>query len=365
VAAESFIETLIRINAKPSKKLKIEAVTKPQKRSPKMKKKKVFLSMVFGFFLVLTFTTLHAKEFNLKLGLDLAPGTPDDLAARKIAEVSEKLSNGELKFKIFTVGQLGSAMDQIESVTTGNQDSMLMEISWFGNLLKDWNVLAMPFTFKDQKHLTVYLNSPLSDPVKKEALEKFNMRILETDFNRLPRVVLSKKPVFKPEDLSGLKFRVPAIPMYQRSWEAMGTKTTRITWGETYLGIKQGVADAMEGLFDGVVGMRFHEVAPYITMTNHSRTTAIFVINEKVWQSLGSDLQKALREAVKEGMQVFNAETQKLATVQEKRVMDEGGAIIYVGTKPFQDKIQYLVAEEEGKGTWSKGLYDKIQQLPY
>lgn len=328
-------------------------------------KKTVMMLLLLSFFFGVGLQPVLAKEFNLKLGLDLAPGTPDDLAGKKIAEVAEKLSNGQIKFKVFTVGQLGSAMDQIESVTQGTQDSMLMEISWFGNLLKDWNVLAMPFTFKNQNHLNVYLNSPLCDPVKKEALEKYNMRIIETDFNRLPRVVLSKKPVFKPEDLVGMKFRVPAIPMYQRSWEAMGTKTTRVTWGETYLGIKQGVADAMEGLFDGVVGMRFHEVAPYITMTNHLHTTAIFVINEKVWQSLGADLQKTLKEAVKEGQKIFNDETQKLKTVQEKRVIDDNGVIIYVSTKPFQEKIQFLVGEQENLGTWSKGLYDKIQQLKF
>jgi tripartite ATP-independent transporter DctP family solute receptor len=306
-----------------------------------------------------------AKNFELKLGLDLAPGTPDDLAAQRIAEVTEELTEGKLKFKIFTVGQLGSAMDQIESVAQGTQDSMLMEISWFGNLLKDWNVLAMPFTFQNQNHLNAYLDSPLSDPVKKEAREKYNMRILETNFNRLPRVVLSKKPVFTPEDVEGVKFRVPAIPMYMKSWEAMGTKTTRITWGETYLGLKQGVADAMEGLFDGVVGMRFHEVAPYITMTNHLHTTAIFAINEQVWQQLTPEMQDALKTAVQEGMEVFNEETQKLKTVQEERVIEDGGAIIYVDVAPFKEKIQFLVEQEENAGTWSKGLYDKIQQLEY
>lgn len=302
---------------------------------------------------------------TIKLGLDLAPGTPDDMAARKIAEVTKELTNDELEIKVFTVGQLGSAMDQIESVTQGTQDAMLMEISWFGNLLEDWNILAMPFTFQNQAHLNAYLNSPLSDPVKKLAIEKYNMRILETDFNRLPRVVLSKNPVFTPEDVDGVKFRVPAIPMYMRSWEAMGTKPTRITWGETYLGLKQGVADAMEGLFDGVVAMRFNEVAPYITMTNHLRTTAIFVINEKTWQSLSVEQQKALKAAVAEGKKVFNEETQKLKTVQEKRVIDGGGAIIYVDPTPFKEKIQFLVEEQEEKGTWSKGLYEKIQNLKY
>jgi len=309
--------------------------------------------------------SVTAKKFELKIGLDLAPGTPDDLAAQKIAEVVRELTDGQLTFKIFTVGQLGSAMDQIESVAQGTQDAMLMEISWFGNLLKDWSVLAMPFTFQNQDHLNAFLDSPLSDPVKKEALDKYNMRILETNFNRLPRVILSKNPVFTPEDLQGVKFRVPAIPMYMKSWEAMGTKTTRITWGETYLGIKQGVADAMEGLFDGVVAMRFHEVAPYITMTNHLHTTAIFVINEDVWEQLPFEYQEALKKAVQEGKKVFNEETQKLKTVQEKRVMEEDGAIIYVDVQPFKEKIQFLVEQEENAGTWSKGLYDKIQELEY
>ena len=328
--------------------------------------KKIVCASILAFTLIIfTFQTSIAKQFNLKLGLDLAPGTPDDLGARKIASIAEKLSNGQIKIKVFTVGQLGSAMDQIESVTQGTQEMMLMEITWFGNLLKDWNVLSMPFTFKTQKHLLAYLQSPLCEGVYKLASEKYNMRIISTNFNRLPRVILSKKPVFRPEDLKDVKFRVPAIPMYEISWSAMGTRTTRITWGETYLGLKQGVAEAMEGLFDGVVGMRFHEVAPYITMTNHLRTTAIFVVNEKIWKSLPANLQEVMKKAIKEGEKVFNDETERLKTVQEERVIESGGAIMYVDIKPFKDKIQFLVDEQENKGMWSKGLYQKIQNLKY
>jgi len=55
--------------------------------------------------------------------------------------------------------------------------------------------------------------------------------------------------------------------------EALGTKPVRITWSEAYLALSQGVADALECGFEFTYPAKFHEVARYITWTNHNFDT--------------------------------------------------------------------------------------------
>jgi len=305
----------------------------------------------------------QAAPIVLRIGNIEAPTNPASSACERMAKLVEERSNGRLKIEFFPTSQLGNAITQIEGVMMGTQDMFQGAAEWMGQFEKDYNILALGFGFRDQKHLQEFFNSPLNARIKERLRKDRGVQIIAENWDRTPRVLLSKKPVYSPKELQGIKMRVPEIEMYLRVWKAMGTQPTQVAWGETYLALMQGVVDAMEGPFDTLLGMKFYEAAPNISLTNHLLTASSVCINDKKFQSLPEDLQNILRGAAKEAGDYFTKLGIESYGRDKKEMESKGAKFIVVDRKPFQEKMKPLIQEMEEQGKWSKGLYQRIQNI--
>lgn len=317
----------------------------------------------FAFILSLNLGMGQAAPIVLKLGNIQSPTSSASIACERMAKLVAERSKGQLKIEFFPSSQLGNAITQLEGVMMGTQDMFQDAAEWMSQFEKDYNILAMAFAFRDYKHLQAFFNGPLNAEIRERLRKDRGLRVLAENWNRAPRDLLSKKPVYSPKDLQGIKMRVPEIEMYLRVWKTMGTQPTQVAWGETYLALMQGVVDAMEGPFDTLLPMKFYEAAPNISMTDHLISASSVSINDKRFMTLPKDLQDILVASAKEAGELFT----KLgveAMDKDKREMESKGAkFITVDRKPFMEKVAPLAKEMEDQGKWTKGLYQKIQDL--
>ncbi|MGA2959938.1 MAG: TRAP transporter substrate-binding protein [Thermodesulfobacteriota bacterium] len=318
---------------------------------------------ILSFILVFSVQVVQAAPIVLRLGNIEAITNPASLACERMAKMVEEKSGGRLKIEFFPASQLGNAITQIEGVMMGTQDMFQGAAEWMGQFEKDYNILALAFGFRDQKHLQAFFRSPINSQIKERLRKDRGIRIISENWDRSPRVLLSKKPVYSPKDLQGIKMRVPEIEMYLRVWKAMGTQPTQVAWGETYLALMQGVVDAMEGPFDTLLGMKFYEAAPNVSLTNHLLTASSVSINDQKFQSLPKDLQDILAVAANESGDYFTKLGIESYDRDKKEMESKGAKFIVVDRKPFQEKMRSLIAEMEGQERWSKGLYQKIQEV--
>ncbi len=332
-----------------------------------MEKRSGFISVLFMGILLLSLTTgivqAAPAPIVLKLGNIQAPNSSASIACERMAKLAAERSNGRLKIEFFPSSQLGNAITELEGVMMGTQDMFQDAAEWMSQFEKDYNILAMAFAFRDYNHLQAFFNSSLNAEIRERLRKDRGLRVITENWNRAPRVLLSKKPVHAPKDLQGIKMRVPEIEMYLKVWKAMGTQPTQVAWGETYLALMQGVVDAMEGPFDTLLPMKFYEAAPNISMTNHLISAASVSINDKRFLSLPKDLQDILIASAKEAGDLFTKLGVEAMDKDKKEMESKGAKIIAVDLKPFQEKVAPLVKEMEDQGKWTKGLYQKIQEL--
>jgi tripartite ATP-independent transporter DctP family solute receptor len=340
------------------------------KRRLKMKnmKKGIFrLGTILGLCVFVFFffskNSVQGAPIVLKLGNIEAPTNPASLACERMSKLVEQRSNGRLKIEFFPASQLGNAITQIEGVMMGSQDMFQGAAEWMAQFEKDYNILALGFGFRDQKHLQAFFKSPLNKEIKERLQKDRGLRIIAENWDRTPRVLLSKKPVYSPKDLQGIKMRVPEIEMYLKVWKALGTQPTQVAWGETYLALMQGVVDAMEGPFDTLLAMKFFEAAPNISLTNHLITASSVSINDKKFMSLPKDLQDILLVSAKDAGDYFTQLGIETYDKDKKEMESKGAKFVVVDRKPFQEKMIPLIKELEDQGKWSKGLYQKVQNL--
>ncbi|MEO4044183.1 TRAP transporter substrate-binding protein [Hoeflea sp. CAU 1731] len=299
----------------------------------------------------------------LRLACPSAPTNPTCQTASRFAEDANSLSNGALDVQVFPSGQLGKGKEAIQQTQAGIIDLVVEDISNYGNFVKDYNIVSWGFAFRDEDHFEAFLDSELQTDMAEDLRKKFGLRLLSVKWAKLPRVVVSTKPVFTPDDVVGLKFRVPGIPSYIKTWETVGANPASVPWGESFQALKTGVVDAMESPFDSVVSQKFHLAAPYVTRTDHVFASITLAMNEAKFQGLTDEQKAALEEAAAKAADFSRGLADESAESVVQSILGDGGSVIMINVKPFQDKLQEAVAEQEDEGLWSKGLMEKVQAI--
>jgi len=331
-----------------------------------MLKKSGFLCFVFtGFFILMPIFGLQAAEKTIVLKAGgISPPTSDvSIAAVQMTKFFEEQTNGKAKIEFYPASQLGSAPNQLENVQSGMQDIFLSSIAWVTRQVPDFTITQMPYAFRDEEHLTKFIEGPLGREYQQTLASKWNTRIISHNWWRLPRVLFTKRPVFKIEDIKGLKFRIAELPMYPKYVTAWGAVPTRIAWGEYYMALKQGVVDMGESCAENIYPMKLYEAAPYVIMINYAYDFQYVAINEKRFKSLPQDIQKALVDSANKAGALFTKNLSAQFEKDKAKMIEEGAAFIEISTKPFKDRMAGLVGTLEKENFWSKGLYETVQQI--
>jgi len=305
---------------------------------------------------------LGGPEFTFRFGgSDPGRGLLDQ-TTRKFVELSEQKSKGRIRWDYFCCDQLGGDIAQIEQMMANSIQAYGDVLEWYANWVKDFAIFGWAFTFRDEDHFARFLESPVFKGMVEQLRRQNGLRILAAAPTE-PRMLWTKRPITKLDDLKGLKMRVPEIRAYLMVWEALGTRPTRVTWAEVYLALKTGVVEGAEGPVSATYGVKFHEAAPYGYLTNHIISSVHITMNERAYQSLPSDLKKVVEESAREAVAWARAEARRVVQEALKKMGAEGARIGTINTRPFRERLREAVGRAEAEGLWSRGLWQKVQAI--
>ncbi|HEV8306784.1 MAG TPA: TRAP transporter substrate-binding protein [Methylomirabilota bacterium] len=321
-----------------------------------------WLSLMVAVLSALVVSPTEAQEFKLRFGgSDPGRGLLDKTTL-KFVELSEQKSSGRLKWEYFCCDQLGGDIAQIEQMMANSIQGYGDVLDWWANWVKEFAIFGWGFTFRDKDHMARFLESPTYRAMVDKLREQNGLRILAAAPTE-PRVIFTKKPLAGLDTLRGMKMRVPEIKAYLMVWEALGTRPTRVTWGEVYLALKTGVVEGCEGPISAAYGAKMHEAAPNVTLSNHIMSSAHVTMNEKAYQSLPPDLRKVVEEAARESVAWARSEGDRVAEETLKKMEAEGAKLAKVDVRPFQERLREAVGKAEAEGLWPRGLWQKVQDI--
>jgi tripartite ATP-independent transporter DctP family solute receptor len=102
------------------------------------------------------------------------------------------------------------------------------------------------------------------------------------------------RPVVKPDDLKGIKLRVPSGVWRVKMFRAYGANPTPLAYSEVFAALQAGVMDGQENPFPQIWGGKFHEVQKYLSLSDHVYTPAYSIVSERFWKTLPPDVQQTL-----------------------------------------------------------------------
>lgn len=283
-------------------------------------------------------------QMTLKLNESLGPGSPEEVALKHFKKLVEDGSKGQLQIAIHLQDALGKPDVALEGLLTGTLDLYSGALEYYAQIVpEELNAISIPYLLPDNAALRKYLSSPIFRAAEKKLLDR-GIRMLSTEYNaeRGPyRVLVSSRPIRTIEDLKDLKIRMFPNDVYIRSWKHLGATPVQLAWTETYLGIRQGVVNAVTAPIALVSSMKFTEVAPYIIEIREYPQTWPITISEKTWKKLSSEQQQLLVKAANEAGKVYTQTTQdRVQGDINTMVTNNKAQVIKVDIASFRRKME-------------------------
>lgn len=279
-----------------------------------------------------------AAEHTMTIGTEYRIGTTRyyPLMQLNLKENVQNLTNGKVYVKLGPGGQLGVGTKLAEKVQSGTIQAGQFSLSNFAPFAPAVDLINIPYWCGENQK---FVNLVTSEAWKAEV----NKRVQEKGFKPMfyfcidPRTAAKRrggddKPIKTPEDMQGIKFRVPGSKILQQFYRLVGANPTPIAWGETASAIKQGVADALDPAVEALYAFGFKDVLSYVSFTKPVPDSQCYACNLAWFNELPKDVQEGIEFASEVTFQ------QNLAQVPASRAfamaeMAKAGVKFYVPTK--------------------------------
>jgi tripartite ATP-independent transporter DctP family solute receptor len=266
-------------------------------------------------------------------------------------------SDGKMRVDLYPGGQLGAERDLIELLQIGSLAMTKVSTAPLEAFVPEMKIFGIPYVFRDDAHRWKILNGEIGKRLLLAGEPYFLRGMCYYDAGS--RSFYTKdRPVNSPGDLSGMKIRVMKSITAVKMVQALGGSATPIPWGELYTALQQGVVDGAENNPPSFYLSRHYEVCKYYSLDEHTAVPDILLMSTVVWNSLTTEQQTWLQEAVDESV-----EHQKMLWHESTRnaleeVQKAGVEVIYPDKRPFREAVQEMHDSYQGTP-----LYDLIQEI--
>jgi TRAP-type C4-dicarboxylate transport system substrate-binding protein len=281
----------------------------------------------------------------------------------------QNMTRGQVYVKLAPGGQLGAGGALVQKVQQGTIQGAQHSLSNFAPFASAIDLVNLPyFCGANQK----FVNLVNSDTWRNTVHPKIEAKGFKPLWYVVidPRVVALRRgqdgPIKTPDDMAGLKFRVPGSKMLQQYYRAVGANPTPIAWGETPSAIKQGVADALDPAVGALNVFGFKDILSWVTFTRAVPDSQVYSCNLEWFNSLPMDVREGI-EAASEVTSHQNLSKVPAARAYAMAEMSATGVQFY---SPTADELQQWVKKGGHQNSeWdtykkdlagSMGAFDKL-----
>ncbi len=213
-----------------------------------------------------------AKSYTINVASTYAPEGPVHQVIEEFKTNLETASEGRIQIVIHPSGALGGVKEVVEGLRAGTIEMGVFALEDTDYYCKEYAVLEAPYLFDDQEHFKKVLNEK-GDELFADIESKTGIRTCAW-FYRGARMITANKEIINPEDMAGLKFRLPNMPLRVSVFEAFGAGPTVVDFAELYMALKTGTVDAQENPPETIFSYKYYEAQKYLMLSRHIYTLA-------------------------------------------------------------------------------------------
>lgn len=301
-----------------------------------------------------------ACETTLRSSDTHPDGYPTVEAVREMGRLIEERTGARYCVEVFHSAQLGEEKDTIEQTRFGVIDLNRVSMAPFNGLVKETDVISLPYIFTSIEHMHSVMDGPIGDEVK-AAFEPYDLVALAFYDSGARSFYNSQRPITSIEDLKGLKFRVIQSDVFVDMANALGANPTPMPYGEVYSSLQTGVIDGAENNWPSYESSHHYEVAKYYTLDQHMIVPEVLVMSKASWDKLTPEDQEIVRQAAEESVPFMRELWAEAEKASEEAVRAAGVEVVTdIDKEPFVAAMQ-PVYDKYLTDPNLKDLADRIQ----
>lgn len=240
--------------------------------------------------------------------------TPDSLigrAATQFATMVNTRLQGRLVMQVAPAGNLGSDEQMLRGVKLGALEMTLISTP-MSTIDARFGVFEMPYLISTRAQMKQVAEHPQVRAALFDPLPAQGLRVLGVWENGFRHITNNVRPIVTPEDLHGLKLRVPSGLWRVELFKTYDTHPLPVPFTEVFAALQAGVVDGQENPLAQIASQHFEQVQRYLSLTGHVYSPIFLLVSEEVWQTLPQDLQGALIQAASQAGDFARAEGERL-----------------------------------------------------
>jgi TRAP-type transport system periplasmic protein len=306
------------------------------------------LTALLGTALLAASASAQAQT-EIKFGHVGNPGSLFEASANEFAErANARFEEEGLDYRVAVFGssQLGTDEELLQKLRLGTVH-LALPSTVMSSVVDEFGVFEMPYLVKDREHMK-RIEEEIVWPELAPLAEDKGYSILAVWENGFRHITNSVRPIEAPEDLAGIKLRVPSGKWRVKMFQAYEANPTPMAFAEVFTALQTGVIDGQENPFAQIYSARFQEVQDYLSLTGHVYTPAYVVAGKQHFERLPEEVRAVLEEVARE-TQAYVYET---AAAMEDDLL----------TKLAEGGIQVNEADKDAFISASQPIYDEFAQ---
>ena len=284
---------------------------------------------------------LAAAEFTFKYGNNLPLTHPMNARANEMAAAINAESKGRIDFQVFPNNQLGNDTDMLSQVRSGALDFFTLSPLILGTLVPAAQISGVGFAFKDYGQVWAAMDGDLGAHVRKQIAASSSLFAFDKIWdNGYRQITTGTKPINTPDDLKGLKIRIPPSPFWVSMFKAFESSPLTINFAEVYSALQTKVADAQENPLAIIATAKLNEVQKFCSVTNHMWDGFWFLGNKKSFECLPADLQAIVTKHINAAGLKQRDDVKKLNDGLQADLKAKGMAFNNTDAELFRNKLR-------------------------
>lgn len=320
--------------------------------------------IVFVILLLATGIVFARGEREERLTINIAsvfpPEGPIHELMVRFKDLVEERSDGRMSVTIHSGGALGGEREVVESLVEGTVEMAAQGIMDLIMYMPEYTVFEEPYVIRDLEHLRRFW-----DTIGQEMNEKLEQDvgiITSAIAVRGSRMITANRPIVEPEDLGGLRFRLPSYPVRIAVFEAFGATPTVVAFPELYMALRTGTVDAQENPPETIYTYKYHEAQDYLINTRHVWSTARYQISKRWFDRISAADQRLILDAWRDAEEYIKEIAYDPDADFVQRLLDEGMTLVEPNVEAFRELAEPVMREFD-QTQWAPGLRQRIMDL--
>lgn len=294
-----------------------------------------------------------------RVGYTAGPSELLHEAAVRMGEHVRTASGGALDVRVYPGGQLGNERELTEGLKLRTVDMVISGLAIVGWYAPEYGAVEAPFVWRDYAHVECVWDGPIGRDLRRLMQERAGIRLLRPWFRGPRYLTTSSKKVLRPEDLRGMKLRVPELDVYIKAWQTFGANVTPIPFTDIFMALKLGIVEGQENPLATICANHLDEVQRYVMETRHLIGFYIPALGPSFEQRFSPRQREWILAAFDEATRWHNQEVERMEAGYRKKLESAGMEFVPVDPGPFRDIARRQIPPLFS-AIWKPGLYESI-----